>query len=324
MPSLQCHIPTFGHVLDTYGIAIKRQPITTLQINVGKVCNQSCTHCHVEAGPLRSEMMEATTFQRLVELLQNAPGVHTVDITGGAPELNPHFRTFVRTVHAMGRTLLHRCNLSVLFEPGQEDTAAFLAEHGVEVIASLPCYLEANVNRQRGEGVFDKSIRGLHLLNGLGYGQPGSSLKLNLVYNPGGVHLPPSQSVLEESYRQQLAQHYGILFNHLYTLTNIPVTRYARHLRQHGQYDDYMQLLVDNFNPAAAHNLMCMQQVSVAWDGSLYDCDFNQMANLPIGGTPLHIWNVQNLEHIPRSIATAEHCFGCTAGAGSSCGGAIA
>lgn len=324
MPSLQCPTSPFQNILDHNHIQLQRQPITTLQINVGKVCNQSCTHCHVEADPLRSEMMEAATFQRLVELLQNAPGVHTVDITGGAPELNPHFRAFVRTVHAMGRTLLHRCNLSVLFEPGQEDTAAFLAEHGVEVIASLPCYLKANVDRQRGEGVFDKSIRGLRLLNELGYGQPGSSLKLNLVYNPSGAHLPPSQSALEESYRQQLAQHYGILFNHLYTLTNIPVTRYARHLRHHGQYDDYMQMLVDNFNPAAAHNLMCMQQVSVAWDGSLHDCDFNQMAGLPIGGTPLHIWDVHSLEQIPRSIATAEHCFGCTAGAGSSCGGAIA
>lgn len=319
----QC-IPSFDDTLSHYQIHLERQAVTTLQINVGKVCNQSCAHCHVDAGPWRDETMVAETFDRLIDLLSHSPTVQTVDITGGAPELNPHFRPFVTKVVALGKTVLHRCNLTVLFEPGQEDAAAFLAQQGVDIVASLPCYLEDNVNNQRGDGVFEKSIKALKQLNDLGYGQPGGTLQLNLVYNPGGAHLPPSQAVLEQAYREQLSSRFGIVFNRLYTLSNIPVTRYAQHLHRNQQYDDYLNLLVENFNPVAARNLMCLHQVSVAWDGSLYDCDFNQMMNIPVGGKVCTIWDIERLDQVPRCIATAEHCFGCSAGAGSSCGGALA
>lgn len=323
LPCEQC-IPTFDDTLKHHQIQLERQMISTLQINVGKHCNQSCAHCHVDAGPWRDEMMTATTFDRLIELLAQAPAVQTVDMTGGAPELNPNFRPFVKKVRALGKNLLLRCNLTVLFEPGQEDTAAFLAQQRVEVVASLPCYLEDNVNNQRGDGVFAKSIKALKQLNALGYGQPGAKLQLNLVYNPAGAHLPPSQDTLEEAYHEQLASRFGIMFNRLYTLSNLPVTRYAQHLHRHNQYDDYLTLLVENFNPAAARNLMCLQQVSVAWDGSLYDCDFNQMVSLPVGGEACTIWDIKSLEQVTRRVATAEHCFGCSAGSGSSCGGALA
>ena len=323
MPICEQCIPTFDDTLNDHQIQLERQTISTLQINVGKRCNQSCAHCHVDAGPWRDEMMTATTFDRLSELLAHSPAVQTVDITGGAPELNPNFRPFVKKVRALGRNILLRCNLTVLFEPGQEDTAAFLVQQRVEVVASLPCYLEDNVNNQRGDGVFAKSIKALKRLNALGYGQPDAELQLNLVYNPGGAHLPPSQDTLEEAYHEQLMNRFGIVFNRLYTLSNIPVTRYAQHLHRHKQYDDYLNLLVENFNPSAARNLMCLHQVSVAWDGSLYDCDFNQMVNLPVGGEVCTIWDIERLEQVPRCIATAEHCFGCSAGSGSSCGGAL-
>lgn len=319
----QC-IPSFDDTLNQHQIHLERQAVTTLQINVGKVCNQSCAHCHVDAGPWRDEMMTAATFDRLITLLAHSPDVQVVDITGGAPELNPHFRSFVTKVVAMGKTILHRCNLTVLLEPGQEDTALFLAKQGVDIVASLPCYLEENVNSQRGNEVFQKSIKALKQLNDLGYGQPDGPLSVNLVYNPGGAHLPPNQSALEQTYREQLMDRFGIVFNRLYTLSNIPVTRYAQHLHQLKQYDDYLTLLVENFNPVAARNLMCLQQVSVAWDGSLYDCDFNQMVNLPVGGDVCTVWDIESLAQIPRCIATAEHCFGCSAGAGSSCGGTLA
>ena len=316
--------PSFARTLREHGLALSRTPLEILQINVGKLCDLACQHCHVEAGPNRTENMQAPTVERILELLANAPAVHTVDLTGGAPELNPHFRTLVREARALGKTVIDRCNLTVLFRPGQEDTAKFLAEQGVKVVASLPCYSKANVERQRGQHVFDPSLRALHQLNALGYGRADSGLELDLVYNPLGATLPPPQAALEATYRRELAEHFGIVFNRLFTITNMPIKRFLHLLEREGSYERYMQTLRDAFNPQAALGVMCRNLLSVSWDGQLYDCDFNQALELPLANRQRTVWDIATLAEVEREhIAFANHCYGCTAGAGSSCGGSL-
>lgn len=317
--------PDFEDELFQIGLGpLLREETTTLQINVGKRCNQVCHHCHVEAGPKRTEMMPRQAAERVLRILENSPSVQTVDITGGAPELNPNFRLLVTESRRLGRHVIDRCNLTVLYEPGMEDLSEFLAENAVEIIASLPCYLAANVDQQRGRGTFDKSIDALRELNRLGYGLPDSPLLLNLVYNPLGASLPPPQERLEADYKRELRSQYGIEFHHLYTLTNMPIKRFAAFLEQNGKYREYMGLLVNHFNPGTVSGLMCRSLVSVGWDGHLYDCDFNQMLDIELGAGPQTIWDIESLSHLSgKRISTASHCFGCTAGAGSSCGGAL-
>jgi len=302
---------------------LTRRSVGTVQINVGKVCNQACLHCHVDAGPKRTERMEPAVAQRIIELLHASPTVHTVDITGGAPELNPSFRELVRAARALDLHVMDRCNLTVLLLDDQRDTAEFLARHQVEIVASLPCYSVENVERQRGRGVFGQSIQALRELNALGYGQPDSGRILSLVYNPGGPFLPPPQRALEDEYRQRLADDFGIVFNQLYTLTNLPIARFRRDLERTGELHRYQQLLAARHNPANVDRVMCRDLISLSWDGRLYDCDFNQMLELP-AGSPRSVWQIQCFEDlVADEIALANHCFGCTAGAGSSCGGAL-
>ena len=319
----------FDKRLEAEGLGeLRRGALTTLQVNIGKLCNQTCHHCHVEAGPKRTENMSRRTVDRIIALLDSAPGVELVDVTGGAPEMNPNFRYLVTEVRKRGIRFMDRCNLTVLFIPGQEDTAEFLADQGVEIVASLPCYSEANVTKQRGRGVFDKSIDALQLLNSLGYGQDGSGLTLSLVYNPVGPKLPPAQAGLLVDYQRELKENFDIVFNDLFTITNMPIKRFAEMLEREGRYDEYMGLLVNHFNSATVPELMCRSLVSISHDGKLYDCDFNQMLELPIGaeaeagyGT---IWDINELSDLAnKRIATDHHCFGCTAGAGSSCGGSL-
>ncbi len=299
--------------------------IDTLQINVGKRCNQACKHCHVDAGPLRTEEMTRETAELVVAALARSPGIATLDITGGAPELNPNFRYLAQSAHALGRHVIDRCNFTVLFVPGQEDTARFLANHQVEIVASLPYYMAERTDAQRGGGVFAQSLEALHLLNGLGYGQPGSGLTLNLVYNPTGAFLPPAQAAIEAEYRVELARRYGIVFNHLFTITNMPIARFRHFLERTGNYAPYLAKLSAAFNPAAAASVMCRTMVSVGYDGLLYDCDFNQMLDLTVeAASPQHIRDLDADTLARRRIVTDDHCLGCTAGAGSSCGGAVA
>ena len=321
---LQRYAPSFPAALgDRWPLL--RAPVTTLQINVGKRCNQACHHCHVEAGPRRTEMMNAATASRLLELLAATSTIDTVDITGGAPELNPNFRHLVTESRRLGARVIDRCNLTVLLEPGQEDLAEFLAANQVAVTASLPCYSIENVDAQRGKGVFEKSIVALRRLNALGYGDAGSGLELDLVYNPLGPSLPPPQSKLEDDYRRELGAAFGVRFSRLLTITNMPINRFAHRLAREGKHDEYMSLLVNHFNPATIEGLMCRHLISVGYDGVLYDCDFNQMLELEIGGldgkTIDDIDSFAVLDGAP--IAVGSHCFGCTAGAGSSCGGAL-
>lgn len=316
-------LPSFAGTLVRERVHIRRRAVRIMQINIGKKCDLACHHCHVEAGPKRTENMDARTVARVLALLESSPSVEILDITGGAPELNPHFRQVVRTARALGKTVYDRCNLTVLFEPEQEDTAEFLAAQGVVIIASLPCYSPENVDQQRGKGVFDKSLKALKQLNDLGYGKPDSGLVLNLVYNPVGAHLPPPQAQLEADYRDRLGEHLGICFNQLFTITNMPIKRYVHYLRREGKFADYMQLLVDNFNIKAAEQVMCTEMVSIGWDGQVYDCDFNQMLEIPLAGKPTTIWDIANVAAAPAGIAFDNHCYGCTAGAGSSCGGAL-
>jgi radical SAM/Cys-rich protein len=310
---------------DTDFPAIHRGQLTTLQVNLGYRCNQSCLHCHVNAGPNRKEMMSAGTIDTVVEFLV-AANISTLDLTGGAPELNPGFRDLVRRARALGVHVMDRCNLTILDEPGQEELAGFLADNRVEVIASLPCYLEDNVDGQRGKGVYRGSIDGLQTLNALGYGKPGSGLVLNLVYNPTGPFLPPPQASLEVDYKRELANRFGIVFNQLYTLTNLPIQRFGSMLVSKGQFDDYMKLLREAYSTENLESVMCRSLLSVDWQGYVYDCDFNQMLDLPmlIEGKPrpkLADLIGRDLEGNP--IVIADHCYGCTAGQGSSCGGAL-
>jgi len=320
--------PDFDRALAAAGTCpLVRTQVRTLQINVGKLCNQACHHCHVEAGPRRTEIMPRAVAERLVELLARNPGVEGVDLTGGAPELNPSFRMLVSEARRLGKQVIDRCNLTVLFEPGQGDLADFLAAEQVQVVASLPCYLADNVDRQRGRGVFDRSVEALRRLNALGYGQPGSPLELDLVYNPLGASLPPPQASLEAKYKGELRERFGIVFNRLLTITNMPIRRFADMLARQGESEAYMSLLVQNFNPSTVPALMCRSLLSIGHDGRLYDCDFNQMLEIEIGAADAGIrtiWDVDDLSTLEgRPVATAAHCFGCTAGAGSSCSGAL-
>jgi len=299
--------------------------VTTLQVNVGKRCNQACGHCHVEAGPSRTEEMTHETAALVIEALRRHPGITTLDITGGAPELNPNFEFLVTEARRLGRHVLDRCNLTILFVPGQERLAQFLADHGVEVVASLPYYLADRTDAQRGQGVFEQSITALRLLNSLGYGQPDTGLTLNLVYNPTGAFLPPAQAAIEAEYKRELEKRHGIVFNHLFTITNMPIARFRHFLERSGNYDKYLSRLAAAFNPDAAPNVMCRSLVSVGYDGLLYDCDFNQMLDLPVSASvPRHIGDFDAFLLARRPIVTGNHCLGCTAGAGSSCGGAVA
>ncbi|MBI4483428.1 MAG: arsenosugar biosynthesis radical SAM protein ArsS [Acidobacteria bacterium] len=319
----------FDFALRESGVApLRRGKITTLQVNVGKLCNQACHHCHVEAGPRRTEVMTSETARRVLEMLSASPGVEVLDLTGGAPELNPNFATLVRESRRLGRHVIDRCNLTVLFEPGMEELAQFLVAHQVELVCSLPCYTTGNVDWQRGSGVFEKSVEALRLLNRLGYGQAGSPLILHLVYNPLGAFLPPPQGQLESKYREELRRLFGIEFHRLFTITNMPIKRFADYLRRRGEYEAYMSLLVNYFNPETLPHLMCRSLISVAWDGKLYDCDFNQMLEMGLtkarAVAPLTLWDVDALEELEGlPIATGSHCFGCAAGGGSSCGGAL-
>ncbi|QFT55902.1 arsenosugar biosynthesis radical SAM (seleno)protein ArsS [Microbulbifer sp. THAF38] len=301
--------------------AIRRSSIETLQLNIGYRCNQSCVHCHVNAGPNRTEMMSDENLALLLEVIEKR-NIRVLDITGGAPELHWGFRDLVKAARALGVQVIDRCNLTVLFEPNQEDTAEFLARNHVEVIASLPCYSMDNVDKQRGKGVFDKSIAGLQKLNELGYGRPESGLRLNLVYNPQGAFLPPEQTALEADYRRELRKQFNIEFNHLFALANMPIKRFGSMLISKGQFKDYMALLRDNYSDANLEGVMCRTMVSVDWQGNLFDCDFNQQLNIPIPGRP-HLRDLLNRDLQGGAIAVADHCYGCTAGQGSSCGGAL-
>lgn len=305
--------------------AIRRRRTETLQVNLGYKCNQSCLHCHVNAGPTRTELMSRETILDVIAYLQSA-GIGTLDVTGGAPELNPHFRMMVETARQLGIRVIDRCNLTILFEPGQETLAQFLAGQQVEITASLPCYSADNVDRQRGKGVFDTSIRALQLLNGLGYGQPGSALKLNLVYNPQGPVLPPAQPQLERNYKKRLADDHGIVFNELYVITNMPIQRFGSTLVSKGQFNNYMNLLKGAYQPANLESVMCRTQLSVDWQGHVHDCDFNQMLDLPLAWKHrprTHLRDLIGTDLAGNPIVVRDHCYGCTAGQGSSCGGAL-
>ncbi len=304
--------------------AIRRAQLTTLQVNLGYKCNQSCLHCHVNAGPNRTEMMDADTLALIPRVLA-ARGLGTLDLTGGAPELHEGFRELVRTARAQGVRVIDRCNLTILFEPGQEGLAEFLAEQGVDIVASMPCYSAANVDKQRGEGVFDLSIAALQKLNQLGYGQDGSGLSLNLVYNPQGPSLPPDQQALQADYKRELLAHFGIVFNELYALTNMPIQRFGSTLVSKGNFDSYMELLKGSFQEQNLAGVMCRNTVSVDWQGWLSDCDFNQQLGLPLGTSGLrrHLRELLVSGIDAQPIRVAGHCYGCTAGQGSSCGGAL-
>lgn len=317
----------FEQKLANEGLSLERAKVTTLQVNIGKLCNQACRHCHVESGPTKTrENMDQRSIEHLIKLIDNSSELETIDITGGAPELNPYFRMLVEHARKKGLEVIDRCNLTVLFEPGQEDTAQFLAEQGCQVVASLPCYSRKNVDQQRGNGVFDKSIRGLQGLNQLGYGQENSSLQLHLVYNPLGAFLPPNQKSLEAQYKEELWEDFKIRFNQLFTITNMPIKRFLVDLQRSGKLEEYQQLLLESFNPSALENVMCRSLVSISWDGKIYDCDFNQMLELPVHHTlPQNIWDLNSFDELKHSpISQEDHCFACTAGAGSSCTGSLA
>jgi Predicted Fe-S oxidoreductases len=316
-------IAPFDSTLETHGyLPLTSTDIEIFQINVGKLCNQVCAHCHVDAGPDRAEVMTRETMQLCLNALKKT-SIPKVDITGGAPEMNPNFRWLVEEVRALGRHVMDRCNLTVFFVKDKEDLPQFLAQHKVELICSLPYYQERETDRQRGAGVFQRSIDALKLLNSLGYGKADSGLILNLVHNPVGAFLPGSQKAIEDEFRRNLSRKYGIEFNHLYCITNMPISRFLEFLIASGNYEHYMERLAQAFNPAAISGLMCRNTISIGWDGTLYDCDFNQMLDLSVDhGAPRHIsqFDLSILNH--RKIVTGKHCYGCTAGAGSSCGGA--
>ena len=303
---------------------LRASGIQVLQVNVGRVCNQTCVHCHVDAGPDRRESMDRRAAEACADVLA-AADIPTLDITGGAPEMNPNFRFLVEEARRLGRHVIDRSNLTILQAPGCRDLPEFLADRQVEIVASLPCYLAENADAQRGSGVFDQSITALQRLNALGYGQPDSGLMLTLVYNPGGSSLPPPQDSLQADYRRELKARYEVVFNRLFTITNLPVGRFLHFLLQNGQYDEYMQKLTEAFNPAVVPGVMCRTTLSVEWNGRLHDCDFNQLLGIGLDeGLPSHIGNFHWEQLAHRRILTGQHCYGCTAGAGSSCQGAIA
>ncbi len=318
---MQC----FAEKIRQNGDSFRKRKVDVLQINMGKYCNQACLHCHVEAGPSRKEMMTLETVESVLRFLEKSD-IKKVDITGGAPELNPHFDTLVERCVQLGRHVMDRCNLTVIFEPGKGYLPDFFQKNRVELICSLPCYTEENVDQQRGKGTFDQSIRALQLLNRLGYGVTDTGLELQLVYNPVGAHLPPPQDRLERDYRKILKEEYGIVFNHLYCLTNMPITRFEKFLKLRNEYHQYVELIESAFNPATLDKVMCRDLLSVGWEGSIYDCDFNQMLELPMRnqqGNPLMIWDLGANGLEDQSIIVGNHCYACTAGAGSSCGGSL-
>jgi radical SAM/Cys-rich protein len=317
-------IDTFPLLVETDFPQIRRKKLETLQVNLGYLCNQQCLHCHVDAGPRRKEVMTEKTIDDVLEFIRQQ-GIKTLDLTGGAPEMNPHFKYLVEQVSAMGVHIIDRCNLTILTETGFADMAAFLAENAVEIVASLPCYLEENVDAQRGKGVFEKSITGLKKLNAAGYGI-NDNIPLNLVYNPQGANLPPSQEALEKSYKEALEKRYAISFNHLYTITNMPIKRFGSTLVSRGQFKEYMELLKTSYCRDNLSGVMCRTTLSIDWQGYVYDCDFNQMLRLPAGlsDTSTHITDLIATDLDGEAIAIMDHCYGCTAGQGSSCGGALA
>jgi len=318
---LSC-VNRFAQKLAEHELTLGHTRTEVLQVNVGKLCNLTCGHCHVNAGPKRKEIMERSTINRIVDWFTRTD-IPTIDLTGGAPEMIPDFRYFINRVKMLSRSrhVIDRCNLTILLEPGYDSLAEFLAEREVEIIASMPCYSAENVNAQRGEGVFDASIEALRLLNSLGYG---TALPLHLVYNPVGAFLPPPQAELEADYKRELGGHFGIVFNKLYTITNLPIARFASYLRHNNKLAEYMQLLIDNFNPATVQGLMCRNTISVGWRGEVYDCDFNQQLGMQWqNGGLLFLWEIDPEKIENRKVMTGNHCFGCTAGVGSSCGGAI-
>lgn len=314
----------FAQKLTSLDYRLKKSGLQILQVNLGKLCNLSCVHCHVESGPTKTrENMDERTAMAVVRLMDSAPWT-TLDLTGGAPELNPHFRSLVTEARRRGMRVLDRCNLTVLFEPGMEDLPGFLKGNRVEIVASLPCYTKDNVDKQRGKGTFEDSIKALRLLNSLGYGTEGSGLVLNLVYNPGGPYLPASQQGLESDYKKQLKDNFGIVFDRLFTITNMPITRWAKYLKAKGQLETYQRLLEESFNPQTLDGLMCRDTLSVGYDGRIYDCDFNQMVSMPItNGTVMTVFDLEPGKLEDWAVRTADHCFGCTAGCGSSCQGAL-
>lgn len=321
-------IPLFAETIRQAGYAegrLKPTRIEIFQVNVGKLCNQSCAHCHVDAGPDRKEEnMSRATFEKCLGILSRYD-IPNVDITGGAPELNPNFRWFVKECRALGKHVMDRCNLTIILSnPKYRNLPQFFAEHQVEVVSSLPHYNARRTDSQRGEGVFDDSIEAIRLLNAVGYGQEGSGLRLNLVYNPTGMFLPGNQAALEREFKSQLKRQHGVEFNNLYAITNMPISRFLDYLLESGQYENYMQSLLDAFNPTAVAGVMCRNTISVGWDGFLYDCDFNQMLGLKVSGSRTHLddFDLNLLEQ--RDIVLNQHCYGCTAGAGSSCGGQVA
>ncbi len=295
------------------------------QINVGKMCNQVCKHCHVDAGPDRKEIMTRKTMLQCLDVLRENPSFKTVDLTGGAPELNPDFRWFVQEIKLLGRHIIVRCNLTIILANKKfYDLPHFYKQHNIEVVSSLPFYSKERTDRQRGDGVFEDSIKALAMLNAVGYGVPGSGLILNLVYNPAGAFLPPAQASLEADYKRSLFTDFGITFNNLFAITNLPISRFLDYLLASGNYETYMEKLIHAYNPAAASNVMCRNTISVGWDGFLYDCDFNQMLDLKIDSRSNHLTNFDFNALKQRDIVINQHCYGCTAGAGSSCGGAVA
>jgi radical SAM/Cys-rich protein len=304
---------------------LERRKLTTLQVNLGYTCNQSCLHCHVNAGPTRKEQMSAEIIGEVLHFAA-ASGIATLDLTGGAPELNPHFRDLVVEARALAIHVMDRCNLTILEEPGQEDLGEFLASHAVEVVASLPCYLKENVDGQRGDGVYETSVRALRRLNALGYGKGDARLPLNLVYNPTGPYLPPAQCGLEADYKRELQARFGIVFDRLFTITNMPIARFGSTLLSKGRFEEYMQLLRDAYREENLDQVMCRDLISVDWQGLVYDCDFNQMLGLPLswsGRGHTHLSDLMGNDLAGNPIVVADHCYGCTAGQGSSCGGAL-
>ena len=315
---------SFPATLRNHGLTLSRGRTEILQINTGKLCNLTCVHCHVNAGPKRKEIITRATIDRILGWLAETD-IHTVDLTGGAPEMIPDFRYLIERLRALPQveTIIDRCNLTILNEPGYEDMAEFLARYRVAIVASMPCYSPDNVNEQRGNGVFDSSILGLQKLNALGYGRRGG-LRLDLVYNPNGDFLPGDQAELEADYKRELKSHFGIEFHQLYCITNMPIARFKSWLKNNGKLDDYMDLLRQAFNPAAVAGLMCRNTLSIGWQGEVFDCDFNQQLGMSwTNGCPLYIWDVDPARIMDRPIAVGQHCFGCTAGHGSSCGGAL-
>lgn len=305
--------------------AIERRKLRTLQVNLGYLCNIACLHCHVNAGPTRKELMDAANIDLLIEFI-DAQGVRTLDLTGGSPEMNPHFRRLVEAARARDVHVMDRLNPTIVEEPGYEDLPEFFVRQRLELVASMPCYLEENVDQQRGSGVFQSSIRVFQRLNALGYGQSDTGLQLNLVYNPLGPSLPPAQGKLEADYKRMLGERYGVVFNHLYVITNMPIQRFGSTLVSRGQFDDYMNLLRGAYQPENLDSVMCRDLISVDWQGYVHDCDFNQMLGLPLGGNGarVHLSELLREDVQGRAIRVAGHCFGCTAGQGSSCGGALA